>query len=156
MAEPRAGCAGSLIKVAGILMQQRREDCATDHDVGKTISRRYAKPFPKSPRALRIIGAIHCLPQTSDKSNSRKRDRIVRHLEGEVEFHFRCERRGILSFKGVVKFGNDAEDALRLFDFELLSRILDGIILNLHRSVLGRDAKRDASKGLNLPRFKGD
>src|ERR1700720_2363851 len=135
MAESRAGCAGSLIKVAGILMQQRREDCATDHDVGKTISRRYAKPFPKSPRALRIIGAIDCLPQTSDKSNSRKRDRIVRHLEGEVEFHFRCERRGILSVEGGVKVRNDAEDALRLFDLDLLSRNLDGIKGNLHRGI---------------------
>src|ERR1700682_5340243 len=100
MAESRAGCAGSLIKVARILMQQRRQDCATDHDVGKTISRRCAKPLPKSLRALRIIGAIRCLPYTSDKPNSRNRDRIVRHLEGEVEFHFRCERCGILSVEG--------------------------------------------------------
>src|ERR1700674_4835860 len=114
MAESRAGCAGSLIKVAGILMQQRREDCATDHDVGKTISRCYAKPLPKSLRALRIIGATHCLPHTSDKSNSRNRDRIVRRLEGEVEFHFRCERRGILSFKGGEKFRNEPKNALRL------------------------------------------
>src|SRR5258708_40342340 len=124
MAESRAGCAGSLIKVAGILMQQRREDCATDHDVGKTISRSYANPVPKSLRALRIIGAIHCLPQTSDKSNSRNRDRIIRHLEGEFEFHFRCERRGIISVEGSVKVWNDAEDALRFFDLELLSRNL--------------------------------
>src|ERR1700722_12229677 len=141
MAESRAGCTGSLIKVAGILMQQGREDCATDHDVGKTTSRRYAKPVPKSLRALRIIGAIHCLPQTSDKSNSRNRERIVRHLEGEVEFHFRCERRSILSFKGGVKVRNDSEDALRSFHLKLLNRILHGIILDLHRSVLGCDAK---------------
>src|ERR1700722_20087284 len=141
MAESRAGCAGSLIKVAGILMQQRREDCATDHDVSKTISRRYAKSLPKSLRALRIIGAIHCLPQTSDKSNSRNRDRIVRHFESEIEFPFRCERRCILTVKRDVKVRNDAEDALRFFDLELLSCILDGIILNLHRSVLGCDAK---------------
>src|ERR1700680_5116429 len=122
MAESRAGCAGSLIKVAGILMQQRREDCAPDHDVGKTISRCYAKPLPKSLRALRIMRAIHCLPQTSDKSDSRNRDRIVRHLEGEVKFHFRGEGRAILSVKRSVKVRNDPEDALRLFDLELRGR----------------------------------
>src|SRR5258706_4036425 len=122
MAEPRAGCAGSLIKVAGILMQQRRQDCATDHDVDKTISRRCAKPLPKSLRALRIIRAIRCLPQTSDNPNSRNRDRIVRHLEGDVEFHLRCQRCGLVSVLADVEVRNDAEYALRFFDLDLLSR----------------------------------
>src|ERR1700751_1764725 len=42
MPEPGTGCAGSLIKVARILMEQGRQYGAPDHDVREIISRRCA------------------------------------------------------------------------------------------------------------------
>src|SRR6201987_2067793 len=48
MSNSRAGCASALIKVARILMQQRGQDGAADHNVRKTICRSCAKALTVS------------------------------------------------------------------------------------------------------------
>src|SRR5262249_26579998 len=80
MPDSRAGGTRSLIKVTGILMEQRRQNGATDHNVRETISRSCAKALTVSTPSLTVVGAIRRLPYTGHAKNPGSGNRICRHF----------------------------------------------------------------------------
>src|SRR5690242_912383 len=95
MADSGARRAGSLIEVARILVQQRRQYGAPDHDVRETIGSNGPNPLSISAPTLAIIWSIRGLSGRRNQADSGGGDRIGRDLKGELKFHFRCERRCI-------------------------------------------------------------
>lgn len=95
MADSRAGSACSLVEVAWILVQQRRQGGTADHDVRKTVRGHRAYAFAIRAPTLSILGTVPGLLGAGNKKDSRGSYRIDRDFECELKFHFRCEWRCI-------------------------------------------------------------
>ena len=75
----------ALLEVAGVLVQKRWEDGATDHDVGKPVGIDSTKALSVTFPTLRVVGVAPRLLGTRDYSYSNKGYRIEGDLGGELE-----------------------------------------------------------------------
>src|SRR5215472_4939945 len=130
MANPRTGCAASLIEVSRVLVQQRRQYGATDHDVRKTIGGHCAQSLSKRSPTLPIIWRIACLPGTGNQQHSSSGYRVGRDFQRELKFHL-CGKRLNVGIIGDVEVWNDSEHALMFLGLELLDRDLCRIIVDV-------------------------
>src|SRR5262249_43340707 len=80
VSESRSGCASSLIKIARIVVQQRWQDGATDHDVDKAIGSSYADALAIGVPALSKLGTVARLLGSSDQKNSSRGNRVAGDL----------------------------------------------------------------------------
>src|SRR5580704_8188977 len=117
MADAGTGCASSLIEVAWVLVQQRRQYGAADHDVRETVGGSRAKSFSISPPALAVFRSIRGLPGGRYQDDAGSGDRISGSLYVELDFHMGVEWRGITLIKN-VEVWNDSENALPLLRLE--------------------------------------
>src|SRR5512146_1452124 len=86
MTKPRFPCACSLIQVARILVQKRRQYGAPNHDVAEAIRGIGAIPFAEALSALAVVRGIACLLDSGKERDPKGGDRIASHLEREPEF----------------------------------------------------------------------
>ena len=119
MPESRASCAGSLIEVTRVLMEQGRQYGASDHNVRKTISRGYADALTIGIPALPVLGTVSRLSGAGDEQNSGSSHWIGRRLQCKLKFHFCGERCRVLLI-GDVEVGNESQHPLMFLGLELL------------------------------------
>ena len=75
----------ALVEVARILVQKRRENSATDHDVGKAVGVSGAIALTEALPTLGVVGVITGLLGGSGYTYSNEGYRIVGDLGGELE-----------------------------------------------------------------------
>src|ERR1700751_1364655 len=151
MSNSRACCASTLIKVARILMQQRRQDGAADHYVRKTIRRSCAKALTVSAPPLPVVGTICGLPDTGHAKDPGSGHWIRRHFQRKLKFHLRGQRCRILFIRD-VEVWHEAQYPLMFLRFELLSRDLHRVIRHLDLCQLGSNLQLNSRQDFELSR----
>src|ERR1700751_5230845 len=93
--DTRLRCARALVDVAGILVQDGRQDSTADHDVGKEIRVAGAKALEVALCALLIVELVGRLIHAGQETRAEERDWIRRGPEGNPELQLWCERHGM-------------------------------------------------------------
>src|SRR5271170_4293774 len=83
--DTRLGFARALVEVAGILVQDGRQNSTADHDVGKEIRVAGAEALAVALCALLIVPLAGRLIQASQETRAEERDWIRRGPEGKPE-----------------------------------------------------------------------
>src|SRR5271157_4669670 len=91
MPNSRAGRTCSLIEVPRVLVQQRWQYGAADHDVSKTIAGGCPHPLTVGVPTLSIIRTVPCLSGSRNYADTDSGNRIGSDLEGKREFHLASE-----------------------------------------------------------------
>src|SRR5271165_5128309 len=130
MSNSRAGRTCPLIEVPRVLVQQRWQYGAADHDVRETIRGSCTNPLTVRVPALSIIQTVPCLSGGRNYADTNSGSRIGSDLEGKREFHLASEGRRI-GFIGNIEVRNNPKHALFFLDLELLSRHLHWIVSDL-------------------------
>ena len=119
--------ARALVEVARVLVQQRWQDGAADHDVDKAVGIESAVALTVTLHTLNVVGVVCRLFDAGNYAHPDEGNGIDGDFEGEFELQLRRERLGV----GViddVEIGDDAENALLLLDLDLLGgNLLGGI-----------------------------
>src|SRR5215470_2938953 len=151
MPDPGAGCAGSLIEIAGILMEQGWQYGAADHDVREIIERHCPQALAIGIPSLAVVDAICRLPYTGHAQNPGSGYRICRHFQRQLKFHLRRQRCRILFIRN-VEVRHEAQYPLMFLRFELLNRDLDRVICNVDLCELGLNLQLNSRHDLELSR----
>src|SRR6185369_1545032 len=80
MPDSGTSCARSLIEVTRILMEQRRQYGAADHNVRKIIGHRCAEALTIAIPSLTVVVTISRLSESRHGKNPGSSNRICRHL----------------------------------------------------------------------------
>ena len=155
MPDSGTGCACSLIEVARILVQQRGQYGATNHDVRKTVDSSHPCSFAKRAPALSEVGTVSSLLSAGYKKDSRGGHRINGDFEGELELHL-CRKRRRITLKGHVEVWDDSEDSLLFLGLELLGCYVHGIVMNIDSGSVSLNSESDSSHNFELARIEGD
>ena len=153
MENARLVCPCPLVEVAGILAQQRGQDGATDHDVGKAVGGGCAKALAVTLRTLDVAGSASRLVDAGQGAYPENGEGVGGGFQGEVELQLGGKRRGV----GViddVEIGDDAKDALRLLYLDLLEGDFLRRINHAYRGVQLRELELGAGKDQVLARIE--
>src|SRR5437660_12536411 len=130
MAESGTGGTSSLIEVTRVLVQQRWQNGAADHDVREAIRSDCAKALSICSPALAIVWSISGLLGSGYKEDSRSRNSNCRDLQRQIELH-PCRQRRRIALIGNIKIPNDSEHALLCFAMKLCFSNFDSAIMNI-------------------------
>ncbi len=138
MQSARFVSAAPLVVVAGVLVQKRWQNSATDHDVGEPVGGYRAKALAVTDCPLLIVWSASRLIDPGKRCDTKDRDHIARSSHCQVKLQFSGEWRGT-GVVNHVKVRDDAESALRFLDLDLLGGDFYRRIAHVHRSCRRRD-----------------
>lgn len=115
----RARGASPLVEVSRILFEDCRENDAPEQRAARKVSVRSAVSLAVALCALTISGElVHRLLESGSGANQDECYGINGVSKGKLEFLPRIERSGVLDITN-IEIGNDAENALLFFGFDL-------------------------------------
>lgn len=145
----RARGASPLVEVSRILFEDCRENDAPEQRAARKVGVRSAVSLAVALCALTISGElVDRLLDSRGGANQDECYRIDGVSKGKLEFLPRIERRGVLDIAD-IEIGNDAEDALLLFGFDLALRDYGGR-LDYDRGVDGSEKQGDRRNDIVL------
>jgi len=150
IAEARDLAAGSLVKIARILMEDGGENCRSDEGAADGIGVVGAEALAVSLGALAVLGeVVLALLDAGGSADDDDGERIDERSQGKMKFLPGIEGRGVGDVAD-VEVGNDAEDALLFFNLHLLLRDFDLGDADLDLGERIGDIQRDQGKALDF------
>ena len=112
----------ALVVVAGILVQQRGQDCAADHDAREVVEIVRGKPLAEALDATAEIRSTSHLSSCGKPTNSGYGNGVGGEFEGQPKLQLCRQRRGraaVWRRKDFEEIGKEAKPTLLLCDLHL-------------------------------------
>src|SRR5271165_6490571 len=155
MANARTLRGSTLVVIAWVLLQKRRQDGAADKCTYKHVSVGGCVALAIALRSLTIrTPTISRLSKSSHGADDEKRDRIDRRLPSKLELVL-WRQRSCIGDVGDVKIRNDAEHPLLLLLLDLHVREFNGRQFDAHLRRLSSESQRHERGDVGFFRLQG-
>src|SRR5271165_2607189 len=152
MASPRLLCTVALLEIAWILMQERWQNSVAYQVFGNGVGEASPQPLAISLRILGPMRGVSALLDGGPPSHTGEESGLGEIFVSQVKLHLGAKRLG-MRLVSHIKVRYETENALLLFNFELLGSNLLRRIIYRDRALHSQNAKFDLGKSLVLPGF---